>query len=293
MTGIRQRTLLSLLAASLIALFYQGYIDNKGVEYTDQTFKRALLTWAVARGLNGVISVAQGTEVAIQPAGIGLNFTPGEILDPVNDLVERFSWIMLAATTSLGLQKLLIHMFASPALTALITAFLGVAVALMWLSRPRTPRLQNLLWKSAAVLIVLRLAIPSIALINEAIYGAFLEEQYQTSTRAMDEIKEKIARINESAGDKAPTTGPEDTSLLEKARQFYRQATDAVDIEAYVKQYEQAAADASEQAINLIVIFVLQTIIFPLLFLWGIVQLLKHYVRGSPGQAVAPPPGET
>jgi hypothetical protein len=29
-------------------------------------------------------------------------------LDPVNDLVERFSWVMMAATVSLGIQNVLL-----------------------------------------------------------------------------------------------------------------------------------------------------------------------------------------
>jgi len=84
-------------------------LDAHGNATVDAAFKRALVTWAIARGLNGVLSVAQGTEVAIQPAGIGVNFAPGEILDPINDLVERFSWIMMLAASSLGVQRRCCH----------------------------------------------------------------------------------------------------------------------------------------------------------------------------------------
>ena len=91
-------------AAMLVAL---GLLGSVWVSYThvgddrlEQAFSRALIGYAIARGLNGAISVAQGTEVAVQPAGIGLNFAPGEILDPINDLVERFSWIMMLAASS-------------------------------------------------------------------------------------------------------------------------------------------------------------------------------------------------
>ena len=75
-------TLLFLLAAGLIAT---QALDEQGQHYTNEALKRSLVTFGVARGLNGVISVAQGTEVALQPAGIGLTFTPGQILDPLNE----------------------------------------------------------------------------------------------------------------------------------------------------------------------------------------------------------------
>ena len=79
-----------------------GWLDNSGRTYTEDGIKRALATYAIARGLNGVISVAQGTEVAVEPVGVGVTFTPGQILDPINDLIERFSWIVLASSVSLG-----------------------------------------------------------------------------------------------------------------------------------------------------------------------------------------------
>ena len=67
------------------------------------------MTFAIARTLDGVISVAQGTEVAVEPGGVGVNFALGQALDPINDLVERFSAAMLVATSSLALQNVLLR----------------------------------------------------------------------------------------------------------------------------------------------------------------------------------------
>ena len=83
-------------------------VDRYAEREYQNLFERALITFALARTLNGVISAVQGTELALQPAGVGVTLTPGEVLDPVNDLVERFSWIMLGATLSLGVQQVLL-----------------------------------------------------------------------------------------------------------------------------------------------------------------------------------------
>ena len=108
MLNIRFKFLITVLVIPVILANQLDFIDNASSEYTESGLKRTLVTYAVARGLNGVISVAQGTEVAIEPAGIGLTFTPGQILDPVNDLIERFSWVVLVSGTSLGVQELLL-----------------------------------------------------------------------------------------------------------------------------------------------------------------------------------------
>ena len=87
--------LLSLVLLLAALLSVTPFVDQRAAADYEQLFQRAFITFALARTINGVISAVQGTEVALQPAGVGLTLTPGEILDPVNDLVERFSWIML------------------------------------------------------------------------------------------------------------------------------------------------------------------------------------------------------
>ena len=54
-------------------------------------------------------SVIQDTEIAFSPAGVGVTLAVGEILDPINDLIERFSFVMLVSTASLGIQKILLE----------------------------------------------------------------------------------------------------------------------------------------------------------------------------------------
>ena len=100
-------TSMATLLALMIAAAFLKPIDHSSESQIDSALTRALIGFGIARTLNGVISVAQGTEFAVQPAGVGVNFSPGEILDPINDLVERFSWVMLVATSSLGIQKIL------------------------------------------------------------------------------------------------------------------------------------------------------------------------------------------
>ena len=76
------------IALVLVAIMsVTPFMDQRAAADYETLFQRALVTFALARTINGVISVVQGTEVALQPAGVGVTLTPGEILDPVNDLV--------------------------------------------------------------------------------------------------------------------------------------------------------------------------------------------------------------
>lgn len=260
---------LTLAAIALLVLAASGVLDRVGFEYTERSFKRALVTFAVARGLNAVISVAQGTSIAVEPAGVGVNFTPGQVLDPVNDLVEQFSWVMLASATALGVQRLLLEFFTVPLFTwALAAVWLG-ALLLLWLPRV-APRTQIWLLRLGILLLVLRFAVPLLAMTGELFYSGFLHERYDSSSMRIEQVTSNIHEINQGAEQELP--GVDDPSLLDRVRRAYQSAAAAVDVGSYLRKYEKAAADVSEQVINLIVVFLVQTVVLPLLFLWGLLR---------------------
>ncbi len=236
--------------------------DDVGSEYVDSAFKRALVSYALARGLNGVISVAQGTEVAIQPAGVGVNFAPGEILDPVNDLVERFSWIMLLASSSLGVQKVLLSMSAWQGLLlgVMIAAVLLIAAHLFF----KNERLRSGLSRLFVLLLILRFMMPGIAIANHWVYTTFLKQDYIQASSELETAKSEISAINEEIVAERQST-PE--GLIDKAKNFYAQVRASVDIDYRLEQYTTAAQRISENSIRLIVVFLMQTLVFPLLFL--------------------------
>jgi len=269
MEKISVKLALTLVAVALLALATSGVFDRAGFEYTERSFKRALVTFAVARGLNAVISVAQGTEIAVEPAGVGVNFTPGQVLDPINDLVEQFSWVMLASATALGLQRLLLDLFAATPFTWLLTAVWLGALLLLWLPRV-APWGRAWLLRLGLLLLVLRFAVPFLAMTGELFYGAFLHERYAASSARIEQVTVNIREINEGTEQEAPAAVEEGASLLERAQRAYQSAVSAVDVGSYLHKYEQAAADMSEQVVNLIVVFLVQTVLLPMLFLWGV-----------------------
>ncbi|MCW8945694.1 MAG: hypothetical protein OQL27_13050 [Sedimenticola sp.] len=272
-----QKIALTLLVTGLIALTHLGSLDRLGHEYTEAGFKRALVVFALSRGLNGVISVAQGTEVAIEPVGIGLTFKPGEILDPVNDLVERFSWVMLTSSASFGVQRVLLDVMASSWLTY---ATLGAGLALLWAlwwTESSLIKLRRVLCRIALVLLVLRFSIALMAVAGEHFYQAFLETQFNESQIQLEKAATHIGEVNSEIQPALSNT--EERSLLDEAKRVYDTATRSIDIESRMATFNQAATNISEHAIQMIVVFLMQTVLFPLASIWLIWQLLKRLLR--------------
>jgi hypothetical protein len=81
----------------------------------------------------------------------------------------------------------------------------------------------------------------------------------------------------------------EKPTLLDSARRWMASASSTLDVKQHIADFKAAAEDISEHAIRLMVVFVFQTIIVPLLSLWLVLKLLRAVVTFSrPSSPVVP-----
>jgi hypothetical protein len=267
----RARWILTVLAILAMAGAFTGVVDDQGAAYGERAFKRALVTFAVSRTLNGVISVAQGTEVAVEPGGVGVNFSVGQVLDPVNDLVERFSAVMLVATTSLGMQNVLLRMTSWWGLNLLLGIVAGLAVCLAWWPRRRTEQLARGVMNIFLGLVFARFVVPVLIIGSGLVFDTFLAAEQDAATKALEATSQEIEAYNQQP----PTVVAEDPSMLERLTTMLDESLESINVRERLQGFKNRVSNASEHIVNLIVIFVLQTIVFPLAFVWMLLELVK------------------
>lgn len=264
------------------------WLDDIGMSHTQAGLQRALVTYGVSRGLNGVVSVVQGTEVAVEPVGVGMTFTPGQILDPVNDLIERFSGIVLVSGTAFGIQRILLEFVSSTFFCLLIAVTSALLLMSLWLIPKGTGGPQMVIWlklflfRSALVLLIIRFSIPITAIISETVYENFLKPSYQNSSQKLLFTTEKLNKIKtetQIVSDKIN----ESKSFLESARDLYNSTANKLDVQKHIQDFKQAAESISEHAIELIVVFVIQTLLLPLLSVWVTLRAIKWVAFTSYG----------
>ncbi len=269
----------TLMIVLAIALAASGIVDDAAEEYAEDAFRRALVTFAVARTLNGVISLAQGTELALEPGGVGVNLGVGEVLDPINDLVEQFSGVMLVATSSLGLQNVLLKMTRWWGFTAALCLAGAAAVILLWWPGMAERRYVVTGTNLLVMTLALRFIVPSLIIATNTVATHFLEPEQRTATAALEATSATIEDLNAGA---APALPPGDESFMDRLGTTIRDTWRSMDVEARLDRLRMATANASEHIVNLIVLFVLQTIILPIVFVWLVLELLKGAVaRGA------------
>jgi len=267
------KLIISLFLVSLAFFSVTNLFDDYGEKYTNEGFKRSVSAFAIAKGLNGVISVVQGTEVAVEPAGIGLILTPGQILDPANDLVERFSWVMLICTTSLGIQSILLKIFSSFYFSSLVAVSLLLMVWFVWNNQNVSIGMKNILYRLIAFLIILRFFIPVMAISSEAVYKSFLEPTYAESKLQLEHSNKVIASLSEE--NKEVSKKDEDIPWYKSLSNDFNAAIDSFDVDKRVERLKAEADNLMGYIIDLIVVFTMQNIFLPLVFIWISLKLIQ------------------
>lgn len=257
--------------ALLVLLSWHPGVQTVAAEQIDSGFKRALLTFASARALNAVISVLQGTEVVAQPLGFGFTFTVGQALEPVNRAIEQFSTVMLYVAVAFGIQKALLAIGSWWLVSAVLTGLAIVWAVLYAIGRPQ-------LWLSRLLLMLLliRFAVPAVTVGSDYAFHRFLAHDYAAAQKYLDAAPGEVKRLTpvdpEQKGS-AQRLGAELSAPFQSMSQKFA-------------NLRLAAEQGIQRMIDLTVVFLLQTILLPLLFFWLLYTAVRKLLIGSAGSAL-------
>ncbi len=231
-------------------------------QYLTDTLKKASLAFAGARAINALVSVAQkieaGGSLKFLGTGGSATISPFEWLDPINDLVERFSLIMLASCVSLGIQLFLNQLTPWFSLSILlpIGALLLILSLLLRIFGYHSGRpFYRAGFKLLLTTVMLAIMVPALAMINHAVFKTFFSDTYRTASVSLNYFSDSPAP--EEGDDIKESTN----RLKEKAEQLRHRAETLIG-----------------HIIDLIVIFIVQTVLLPLAFLWVFVKCLLFII---------------
>ncbi len=269
---------ISILLVLFVSLSLSEALDTKSSEQLDRALTRSLTTFAVARALNGLVSVVQGTQVNVTPAGVGATFAPGQVLDPVNDMVERFSWVMLMSSVSIGVQEVMLHLGKTTLFKILFAAATLLLLLQLWVAKVKMPWRIETSFKVVIVLAVLRFSVPLLVMMNEAVYAYVLEPKYEHSFKEVSttssEIKVMIEEVQTQQSHMEKESSFMDSFNLSKKYDNYK-----IELKRSVESFIEKFDEAMESIIRLITVFIVNSIIVPLAALWFFIYGLGSFLR--------------
>jgi len=235
------------------------------------TLKKASLSFAAARTINALVSVAQkietGGSVKLLGTGGSAVIAPFEWLDPLNDLVERFSLVMLTSCVAMGILLFLNQIMPWLSLAVLLPASVLLLLFSLGIKKRNLSNGQWLFrtgYKLLAITAVTAIMIPAMTAINALTYSYFLENTYETATITIIDAQKSLATIQKADG------------LINRIENLHQQA-------ATVKV---KAERVISHVLDLIIVFIIQTILLPLFMLWLFIKLISRIADSrSPLQA--------
>jgi hypothetical protein len=176
-----------ILIMALLIVSWWGAVDNLAAYVNGESIKDAAIIYGVARSINGVISLIQSAEIGPIYASV----RPGELLDPMNDLIERFSSVMAWSLSSLVLQKVLLSVFSSYSFKVIFTICCALMLVLKWL--PLSTHFVSRAWSLFLIVASLRFSIAIVCALTAAVDQGFIQKIEQASLQTVQTFNSEIS----------------------------------------------------------------------------------------------------
>ena len=241
---VYKKIVLSLLILSAIGVSFIKEYDNYSKSIQTENIDRAIAAFAIAKSFNAIISVVQNSEINAG-IGVGVTIAAGEILDPINDLVERFSWVMFASIISLGILKIILLLSSWEVLSYLILAS-GVFVVIFVIDT-RFPKLLKISSRIFIILLLAKFYLPTMGIINETIYSNALAPTYEQNKNDVTQIKDEIKDVSTN-----------------------------FDIRKTVSNIDNKLETLPNRLLEMSALFIYQTILFPIFSIWFLFVIVRR-----------------
>lgn len=284
-SGHRLRTAFLILLAS--SLFYGASfiklsgIDKTADDYFNESIKAATLSYATTRGVNAVVSVVKESHLELAPAGIGVSIAAGQVLDPIDDMTERLSSVMVAAIASLGIQKIGFEISKTLAFK-IIAIILVLTIPLLWLNNANLIMLLQPTIKICLILLLLRFMLPVSALISDSLYSNWLQPGIEDSVDKLTIVSENYNEMSNMPAEQSNgffssmTAGA--TDKVDKTRQAFMNM---------VENAENIIAALLQLMTAYLTMFFVQILLLPLFMLWVLSSLFKSSMLNDFSQQLA------
>ncbi len=267
---------------SIVLFFSSGVqisgLDSKADSYFKDSITKAGVSYGVCRVINATVSVLQQSSIQVEPAGIGLSLAVGQIVDPINDMVERLSNVLVMSIASLGVQELA-YKISITVVPQILSVLLLILSVLLWFRNARFFKLQRILMSVLIIGSIARFCLPISSIANGFLQETFFEdkiieanEMLTASTADIDKFEDvTVPKLEGFFG----TIGNSASYLKDKS----------VDFKETIQVIMENKGVIVENLLRLTFlymgIFVIQVLVLPLLIFWFLMRIINSLFLGT------------
>ena len=226
----------------LITASFHGGLDELAQEQVAETTSESIGIYVVSRAINAVVSVLQTSQVNVP---LLASAQISQMLDPVNDAIERLSSIVVWAVGSLVLQRILLEVAASPVFKWILCSIGSVTIVTLLLAESGRIRMwccqvfgvsdcglercRDWLVRMFVVAAIFRFIIPAFIVISFLVSQMFLATEIEKNREQLSVLRTQVSNV---AGSASPDSG----SLQKKRTDEERRAQGLEESKASARQ---------------------------------------------------------
>jgi hypothetical protein len=245
-------------------------IDKKANAYFTESISKAGLAYATCRVINGSISIIQNSDLNLTPGGFGITLAAGQILDPIDDMTERLSDVLVTAIVSLGIQKLVyeISLSYAPPILAILLFTLSI---LIWFKNKKLQIFQKTILKIAFIVLIVRFCLPVSSIANSFLHENFFNDQ-------ISETKDKLELVTFDLDELTTLSLPETDGFWSKITNSASLVMDKTSIitDALITMKNnmgEIIANLVKLTTLYVGVFIIQVLILPLAVFWLLIKM--------------------
>ena len=155
--------------------------------YLNESIVLSASTYATCRVINGGVSSLQESSISISPWGVGLEYEAGQILDPINDAVERLSEACVHSMALLGAQRIVLGIINQ---YGLIPFYLTLVAFLLLIFVRKGRRFARLFGRLALILLLVRLSTPVLCFLGTWLNDQYFDPKIEHHTAQLEKVQE-------------------------------------------------------------------------------------------------------
>ncbi|MCX5870762.1 MAG: hypothetical protein NTY00_09055 [Deltaproteobacteria bacterium] len=273
-TKIQKTARASITALVAILLFFSPglrlpLLDGATDNYFREAITKAGVAYATCRVINASVSIVKNSSLNLEPAGIGVTLAVGQALDPIDDMVERVSDVLVTAITSLGVQKLAFEIGVAIA-PPILAIFLFIFSVLIWFENAKLATIQKTIVRVILLILIARFALPISALANNYIQEHFFADKILNANKELAVGAAELDKLMEFSlpeVDGILGTIKNNASFIQRKSMEFKDA-----IVATVSNAGSIVENLLKLAFLYVGVFLIQVIVLPIMVFWLLVK---------------------
>jgi hypothetical protein len=259
--------------SAIVLFFCSGMkapvLDTAADAYFSEAITRAGVAYGTCRVINASVSIVKESSLQLEPAGVGVSLAVGQALDPIDDMTERLSDVLITAITSLGVQKLVYEISVSLA-PPVLSIFLFALSILIWFENIRLDALQKAIMRFLWLILIVRFCLPLSSMANAFVHEHYFADQIFEANKELALASVELDRLIDFSFpeiDGVLGTIENSASFLKRKSIEFKKA-----LLTTVNNMGDIIENLMELTFLYVGIFLIQVIILPLLVFWFLVK---------------------